>query len=257
MSRFASPSLPVGMALVTAVYVGLLGISALGYWFLHKFWGDRMLVSFSDLLHPPGESLWGGVFSVWGIYVWAFAATLALCIIQRNVPATDSPGSHLVMGTWVSFHAGFFEELIYRAFSFMSAMVLLNLFNFMTFGIVGWVNIHVLVPVANFVTFGALEPQLMNANWVFGAAILVAAAGFRDAHGDDDSLSKIPIRINAWFMGMILFWVVFNYGLWAAVAAHIIYDLICYAVSTVSYAWRPREYALAARLNRMLRTSWR
>lgn len=115
-------------------------------------------------------------------------------------------------------------------------MIMLTFFNWITFGLVHWFFANLFIPVANWLTFGALAPQLLATNWVLGAAIVSAAGDFRDAHKYLGLLGYI----NSWFMGMLLFWLMFRYGIFTAMVAHAIYDMILF----VARALKSREVGI-------------
>lgn len=61
-----------------------------------------------------------------------------------------------------------------------------------------------------------------------------ASVSFRDQH---EYLGWFG-WINSWFMGMVFFWLLFNYGLFTAIAAHALYDMII-LVMVALFARRP------------------
>lgn len=80
-----------------------------------------------------------------------------------------------------------------------------------------------LIPIADFATLGALHEHLYHPHsWAVGAAILSSNAVFRDGHKYQGPFGII----NSWFGGMVLFWVMFNYGLLAAMCIHFLYDFV-------------------------------
>ena len=91
-----------------------------------------------------------------------------------------------------------------------------------------WLYTAVLVPLANLVTLGALQPYLLSetTSWVLGAAIVTAAGAFRKAH---EYLGYFGM-VNAWFIGMVFFYLALNYGLITAIVAHILYDVIIFTL---------------------------
>lgn len=220
------------------------GIALLGSWlfflFLQHFWGEYMLI---DLKALNGQGDTGaGLTKVWFIFAWALVASLVIgLVLNRWHVSYKSRFVLLIKGLWFSLNAGFFEELIYRAFAFMSAMVILPFVNFITFGFMRWLYSEALVPLANFMTFGALEPQLLgHSNWVFGAAIVSASIKFRNDHKHLGSIGMI----NAWFLSMVMFYLVFNYGIVTAIVAHVVYDAIVFTVVAASVR-RPSNLELA------------
>jgi hypothetical protein len=189
------------------------------------FWEEYMLTDFATL-KGAGDVSAAGLAKVWPIFAWAATISVALQLFASDFPYIREPMAATLKGWWISINAGVFEELIYRWLVFCSAMVLLPFFDFITFDIVGWIYTEALVPLANFATFHMLEPQLLSSNWIFGAAIVSASSDFRNQHAYQGVLGEI----NSWYMGMVFFYLTFNYGLFTAIAAHILYDAICFTI---------------------------
>jgi hypothetical protein len=201
---------------------------------LDTLWDEYVFLGF-DNLRNPNASILEGLGRVWFIFAWAVIGTLVIGIVRRNEPHYDEPWPMLKNGVWVSLNAGIFEELIFRWLVFLNAMVGVVFVNWLTFGLLGWFYREVLIPLADFFTFGALEPQLMSGNWVLGAAIVSASITFRDQH----AYLGWTGWINAWFVGMVMFWLVFNYGIGTAIVAHVLYDVLIFSTAAVTYTWRP------------------
>ncbi len=80
--------------------------------------------------------------------------------------------------------------------------------------------------MANWASLHYLQEYFSHATgWAIGAAMLAANAKFRDGHKYQGMLGWI----NSWFMGLYFFWLMFNYGLPAAIVVHIVYDIVCFA----------------------------
>jgi Type II CAAX prenyl endopeptidase Rce1-like len=60
---------------------------------------------------------------------------------------------------------------------------------------------------------------------ILGAAVISSNATFRRAH---QQLGYLVV-LNSWIIGIVLFWLMFNYGLVASIIAHIAYDLVVFA----------------------------
>ncbi|HTE57140.1 MAG TPA: hypothetical protein VK694_00190 [Verrucomicrobiae bacterium] len=193
------------------------------YWLCYLFARDWMVMDFDDLWKPDGN-VGAAIGKVSFIFAWAIGVTLVIGIYQvvKEVPREHDPGETFWKGLWISINAGFFEELIYRWLRFFIAMVLLRFLNAIFYGFVAWWYTEIMIPVVNWETLGALEPQLTgHPEWLFGAAVLSAATKFEEAHEYQGWFGKT----NAWFIGMVLFYVMFNYGLWAAIVVHVLYDV--------------------------------
>ena len=230
MSKQHEDSSVSTMGGVTLGYLSLMAGSGLFLWFVNLFWGDKIL--------PTIDELWGsGVISidglgrVWFIFVWGFVATLLIGLLLRSSTLSSSRTVAVLKGWWVSLNAGVFEEIIFRWMIFFSSMVVLTFLSWITFGLVKWFYTHALIPLANFTTFHALESQLYDPrSWLIGAAIVMASVKFRNAH---EHLGLIG-WVNSWFGGMVMFWLMFNFGLLTAIVAHVVYDMIVFTTSALT-----------------------
>ena len=135
------------------------------------------------------------------------------------------------LGFLVSLWAGVAEEISFRWLIFLAGIVLVKIANFLFFGCIGLglpelIHVHILGHLANWSTFGFLEPYLFHgAGWAVGCGLLWTNAAFRDGHKYQGFIGVV----NAWFIGMIMFWVLFNYGLLACILFHFLYDLAIFA----------------------------
>lgn len=221
----------------------LFSLQLLFYTFLWFFWRDYMFISF-DQIWTTTSSAANAIDQVWFVFAWGTLATLVISVYGKGEKRLfQDPLTGFLKGLWLSINAGFFEEMIYRWLAFSTAMVLTPFLNWITFGLVHWLNVQVLLPVANWSTLGYLEPQLLSNNWVLGAAILTANASFRDEHKQHLGLLGY---VNSWFGGMLMFYLMFHYGIWAAIAVHTVYDICVFstesAVSTYYDAKNSRSY---------------
>ncbi len=227
---FEVPSLSV-----TVLYTVKLLVSVAVYLLLRNFWGRYMLTDFREL---EGHGfVAAGLRHVWFIFAWAFGVTfLTAFILRRRRTIYISRITQVLKGLWLSVNAGWFEEIIFRGFMFLNAMVTLVFMNWLTGwivsgGLIKWLYVHWLVPLANWATFHALQPQLMgHHNWAFGAAIVSVTVAFRDEH---KYLGPVG-WINSWFFGMVMFYLVFNYGLLTAIVAHAVYDAIIFTIDVLA-----------------------
>ena len=227
---------------VTLNYLVILALIVIVYMFAWIFGRNWMVLHFSDLW-KSGVNTPEAFGRVWFIFVWAFGFTFvagALSVIRRE-PQDRDPLVVLGRGQWLSWNAGFFEELIFRCFAFLSSMVFLRLLNAITYGFVSWFYSQFMIPLANWATFGALELQLKQSGWLLAAAIISTNGEFRDAH----KYNGLVGYINSWFLGMVFYWLVFNYGLMTAIWVHIAYDAIIFATVAATTALQPRpQYTL-------------
>jgi len=108
-------------------------------------------------------------------------------------------------------------------------------FGFLGFGIPEWIHMHVWGPLANWTTFHQLESYIFNENsWTVGAAMLYSNAFFRDGHKYQGLFGVI----SSWFMGMYFFWIMFHYGLVAAIVIHFLYDFAIFTYAAIYTAAR-------------------
>lgn len=208
------------------------------------FWSQYSLYTFKDLW-GSNPSLFSGMGDVWLVFVWAAFVPLVIGLFQIGNTRPISLGSVFGKGAWISLNAGLFEELMYRWLRFSIAMITLPFFNLITFGLLRWVYENILIPVANWATFNQLNDVLHDPKgWVVGAAIISANGVFRDAHEYQGWFGQL----NAWFMGMVLFYVMFHHGLLAAIGVHILYDLIVFSTLTFTLSWQRPPFRSGVRL---------
>lgn len=185
----------------------------------------------------------------WPILAWGFGVTLVTSMYGRingdglslqTLQMFDFKTSKAGMfwkGFKLSAWAGIAEEIAFRWLLFYGAFASLAIMNFLFFGWAGfglpeWFHLNVWGAVANWTTFGGLEHWIYYpGTWLIGAAMLYANAFFRDGH---KYLGIVGI-LNSWFIGMFLFYIMFNYGLLAGIMLHFVYDLLIF--STIAIIW--------------------
>lgn len=206
-------------------FLGLLVI----FFILRHFWGEYMLLDLGDLKGDGTVSL-HGLGHIWWFGLWALAAGTLSAYVSSQSISVDDKTTALFKGWWFALNAGVWEELIYRWLLFVTSMVVLPFLNFITFGLVKWFFGTLFVPFANFMSFHSLEAQLHYGPWFFGAALVSAAADFRKAHNHLGPLGAV----NAWFAGLVLFYVMFHYGILTAIVAHILFDVVVLTMMAVA-----------------------
>lgn len=238
VSPFDLPKLPL-----LSGYIKLFAGAFVIYTVIWLFWRQYILVDFNTIFTstvPLGEALW----SVRWLFVWpvVFITVLPLILRLLGYQVNDdidlshtTAGEVLTQTLFISFCAGIFEELIFRWLSFSVDMVIATFFNWITFGLYKWCMVTIVLPLANWATFGYLQPQLLGSEWVIGAAVVMANANFRSNH-----TRGIVSKINAWFLGMVFFYMMFHYGILSAIVAHILYDCIVFALMAVIAAFSQR-----------------
>lgn len=196
---------------------------------LKSFWTDVIPFGLFEVWSMGTGSTWEGVKAFWPAYLWAAALTLIVSFITLNDPKVNRNAESILFGgTVVSVMAGLLEEIAFRWWIFYGAILGFKVANFLLCGLVGWFASVVALPLGNFLTLGYLAPYLFHPVWgvAVGSAILSANGDFRDGH----LYLGFFGYINSWFMGMFLFYIMFNYGLLAGILAHFIYDEIIFVI---------------------------
>lgn len=189
--------------------------------------------------------LFDWLFAAWPIFVWAVSVNIVFQIIRGYDALLEyyeetraSPAAVFLTGVVGSLFAGVVEEIGFRWLIFLAGIVGLKIVNFLFFGFLGfglteWLYLHFFGPIANWTTLGALQPQLFHVTgWAVGSAILASNVFFRDGHRCQGLFGWL----NSWFIGMFLFWIMFRYGLLAAIVVHTTYDLLVDLVATATYS---------------------
>jgi hypothetical protein len=176
-----------------------------------------------------------GLFQFWGwrgsllniaLLVWPLLA-LGLFFTLIRIPAIRRSEHHiLVYGrrmlfTWLL--TAPLEELIFRWLLFYGAALFIPLVNFISFGLLKWLYSTMLGPLADFLTLHQLHMYLsgIQYSWVVGMALISSNGAFRDEHQYQGWLGWVW----SWFGGMVLFLIMFRYGLFAAMFVHCCYNL--------------------------------
>jgi Type II CAAX prenyl endopeptidase Rce1-like len=232
LRRFTLSTLDDPPFLVTVTYLGMFLVALFIYAVTHDLGGGHMLLSIKQL-EKNGFSA-AGLGKVWFIFAWALAAPLFFALLGYRTVSDDPRDVQFAKGLWVSLHAGVFEELMFRGYLFLAAMVVESWINF--FGIEKWLVTNIDWPIANFLTFHAFHNQVAaHPQWIFAGAITTAAMWFSKGH---KHLGWVG-AVNSWFIGMVMFFLVLNYGLLTAIVAHVLYDVIVFTVYAIT---SEREY---------------
>ena len=166
-----------------------------------------------------------GLLMAWPILLWATAWAIANSITGRYDQTLKEARTRILSrAVWTSIQIGFWEELIYRYLSFGIAMIVLPLVDWITRGVTRWVFESFLMPATHLMTFGALEGQILTTPWTVGAGIITANLVFVAAHVYTGH--SIISCVNAWFVGLVLFWLALHYGLITSMVAHSVYYAI-------------------------------
>ena len=100
-----------------------------------------------------------------------------------------------------------------------------------------WFYGVIFVPIADWTSFGLMHSVLYQEHsWAVGAAVVSANILFRDGHKYQGWFGMV----NAWYIGLVFFWLMFNYGLLAAIFCHFLYDFCVYATAAAMQGLRLR-----------------
>jgi len=196
-----------------------------------------------------GDTIWDGVKAGLPIFIWGFSIQFFFtCFHKFKKEEIDNAENFLVGGAIISTIAGVFEELIFRWVLLYSAFIGVQLANFLLFGFVPWMlgdwwswlelprllSWYVVLPIADFMTLRYFSEFLVNQGWLLGAAVIAANAKFRDGHKYQGLLGYV----NSWYLGLFLFFIMFKYGIVAAILVHFTYDMVIFWVIFLHAAFR-------------------
>jgi len=186
-----------------------------------------------------GDTIWEGVKTGWPIFVWGFSIQMFLAFrADWKKEHIDNAEDFIIGGAIISGIAGFFEEIIFRWVLFYGAFIAIQITNFLFFGFLNWMfgwswaelprllSWYIVLPFADFMTLRYFSEFLVNQGWLLGAAVLAVNAKFRDGHKYQGFLGVV----NSWYIGLFLFYIMFKYGIVAAILVHFTYDMIIFWV---------------------------
>jgi hypothetical protein len=192
--------------------------------------------------HPKGNVVdW--LISAWPLFAWGAGLTAIVALCTKNEHHVNRNAEDILTGGFaISLLAGVTEEIGFRWIAFLGTIPMLRLSNWVFFGWAGfglpaWIQTHVLGPFADYTSLHALHSVLFSPQgWFVGAALLAANSHFRDGH----KYLGWPGFVNSWFLGMFFFWMMFHYGLPAAILVHFLYDLFIFVVTYLDAAFERR-----------------
>ncbi len=85
-----------------------------------------------------------------------------------------------------------------------------------------WLYIEALIPFTNWITAGWLSTQLTEYGWIVAAAIISSNWRFGSGHIYQGCVGFV----NSWVLGMLFFFIMFNFGLPLAILLHALYDIV-------------------------------
>ncbi len=193
------------------------------------FWRNCIPYSLFEVWYMGKGSTIAGIMASWPIFLWGGGLTFLACSLTNNERKINKYAEDIITkGTVVSIIAGVFEEICFRWWFFYGEILGFKLINLIFCGAIQWLFLEVFSPLTNWVTLGYLQDYLINPNvhWAVGAAIIGANGKFRDGHV---YLGWFGF-LNSWFIGMFMFYLMFNFGLLAAILSHFIYDQIIFTI---------------------------
>lgn len=231
-----------GWLTVTVFYLGLLGLSWVVYRYAQRLPNVQPAVWQGQIsLYKGLPAVWEGLGRVWLMFAWGFGVQflVQLSWILRRQPKAGSMAFLWKRGAWLSLHAGVFEELIFRYYAYLSFVLGLVWLNQRLGGGLGRAVTAWVLPFLNVVTAGYFAHQFDAAHWALGLGAVIGASFFRSAHLHYGKFS----RANVWTIGVVMFWLTFNYGLLAAIVAHSLYDLCVFSAIALASPFQPRARA--------------
>lgn len=194
---------------------------------------DSVPLTLSEFIYLPSD--WSLVLRA-GIplFVWGFALN---CVVMYIIPRyrLEETTSDGILNSLI---AGTTEEIYFRFLLFFIIMYTIQFGNFLFFGWLGfgiteWFTIHISGPFTNFVSFGILSPMFNTElfPWFVAGAIMYSNGKFREGHQYQGPIGII----NAWYAGILLFAVMFNYGIIAAMVVHVLFDIMVDLMRFVAY----------------------
>jgi hypothetical protein len=239
----------LGFALSCCILPFGLGFSALLVLLLEWLAPDVIpfeLGTFWTFDQPIWTAFTASVLLIWPV----LAAGLLLTLIraprqrhlQRELALYGAEGAQVIrLGPARMVLQSALEEVAFRWLLFYAAIAGATFADFALLGFadlhpVRWLFTEVLIPVADFATFGMLHESLSVGAWAVAAAMLASNGRFRNGH----LYQGIIGWIWSWYMGMFLFLVMFEHGLPAAIAVHVVYNLITLALHVAISGVVPR-----------------
>lgn len=179
------------------------------------------------------RSILEAIIISWPLFAWIITVNFIIALMKRNSPEINRKAELILLGGFLkSLQASVTEEISFRWLIFFGFIPVCKGLNWLTFswaglGIVEFLQLNFLGPIANYLSLGLLETFLLNeVLWAEGAAIIAANAFFSIIHRNRNLLNVI----SAWFTGLFFFYLTFTYGLIAAIVVHFLFDMLAYAV---------------------------
>ena len=202
--------------------------------FWEWMWPDVIPYTLGEFWIWDSATVWNGVCAPWLIYVWGFALTTFGVFKGHHIfaPIDDAEEDLLIGGMIRSTIAGVCEEIIFRYFVFYGAIIgtlvvdwILGGFIF-DGGLAWFIYYWFMGWLTNLSCAFQLDWLIYNPEvpWFIASAAISANIKFRVEHAYQGFVGWY----NSWIAGFVLFWVMFNYGLVAAILVHFLYDIVVY-----------------------------
>ena len=213
--------------IISAMFSGVLLLV------INAVWPEAIPFTSTDLWTPKGS--WMTWLTVsWPIFAWGSGVNLLWGMFSGKEQKQDA-SEVFVPGLIHSVLAGVVEEIAFRWLIFLPAIATGTFISMLLCSVPEWIFMKILAPVADFATFGKMHEYLFHsAGFGVGMAMLGANAAFRDGHKYQGLLGVV----NSWFLGIYFFWVLFNYGLPAAILVHILYDAVIFTTASLVLAFK-------------------
>lgn len=176
------------------------------------------------------DSILSSLISCWPLFVWGALTTAVIHYLRE--PSIEEHDRTIYDVVSISVRAGVLEEIVYRWLLFYFYTVSVVVSGWLFFGwlfdgfeIARLFHIWINVPILNLLSWGHLNWLLVDKGWAVGAAAVLANVRFREAHAGP------LVSANAWMLGFVFFWIMFEHGLPAAILVHIVYDLVVFGLS--------------------------
>lgn len=168
------------------------------------------------------------------IFIWGASVTFIACCFQKFEKSVIEKAHEILQkGFVISLIAGVFEEMIFRWLVFYFMMISNQIFNFFFFGFISesagiprLVYWYIIAPIVNFFMFFKLDWLLYEKGWIIGSAAISANSKFRDEHAYLGFIGYL----NSWVLGFFFFWIMFSYGIPAAILVHFLYDFVIFGI---------------------------
>lgn len=183
------------------------------------------------------------VWSAWPLYVFMIILN-AVTLFRKYDGYKNTLNDLFQLGFRVAAWAGVVEEIFFRWLAFFGAIIMVPVLNSFVWWLTGYelmrmFYVEIVLPTANFFTLGYLQHILMDGyGWVVGAAVITANGQFRNGHLYQGFLGFTL----SWFFGMYMFWIMFEYGLLAAILIHFLTDFLVF-MTVWADAWYEKHFS--------------